>query len=531
MRDLDIAMRVIREQRYQSLKGTRWKRGKSVSSLDSYVRRNYLASAISFCFFSIVLSVIRYLETPSALGFEEAEVILFFYLFMTNAYNTVFFLSQVRSSSIMEPILHLPGVSVSRVLTLANLYYYGTSTLFVVVPSFVIFSILFSDYLSLLVLIFWSILYTLLGFTFGVAVMFAVSTRKGGNHSGIVRIIGGVIRVLGIVAAFVVFELWIYDPSLISPTVFANPNIFSSLAPVLNVAVTSMAPLSSGNPFYLPISVSVYLLITIALFRNNGWMLEKAYTAGVPQVSRTYRDATSRMRHGKYDKMIRKDLSILFRSPQNSVLIFLPLMLSMPALIPVILAKPDSPLALYYLALALPVMSASFYPLVTLISEGKAISLLFSLPIKKTDFMLSKILVSGIIFLLISASIIIFAGIYIGENLLLIVFTEFCLLAGYVYASVINFARNSRKITDQVTILNLDSFGGSVGIMVTFSITMMLLLVPVLSGSLVAYLRFGNFSNNFFILGLDTVLNAIMLILTVFVSLRAMKTMGVATFS
>lgn len=531
MLDMDVAMRVIREQRYLSLKGAKWKHGKSLRSLDSYVRRNYLASAVSFCFFSIVLSIIRYLETPSVLGFAEAEVILFFYLLMTNVYNAVFFLSQVRSSSIVEPVLHLPGISISRVLTLATLYYYGTATLFVVVPSFVIFSILYSNYLSLLVLIFWSFLYIILGFTFGVLTIYAVSRRSDSKHSGKVRMIGGAIRILGIVLAFVVFELWIYDPSLISPAVFARPGILSALIPVINVSVTSMQPFSNGNQIYLPFSAALYTAITIILFRNSSWMLEKAYTASLPQTSRSYRDTSTRMRRGKYDKMIRKDLSILFRSPQNSVLIFLPLMLSLPALIPVILAKPDSALAVYYLALSLPVMSASFYPLVTLVSEGKAISLLFSLPIKKSDFLLSKIFVSGMIFLVVSASIILFAGLYIGENLLLIAFTVFSILAGYTYTSVYNFIRMSRKITDQVTILNLDSFGGTFGIMMIFAVTMVLLLLPIFSGSLVAYFRFGNLSNDSFILGMDTILNALMLIATSLLALRSLRGTSVASYS
>lgn len=531
MRDLEIAMRVIREQRYHSLKGTKWKKGRSSRSLNSFVRKNYAASAIAFGSFSVVLSVIRYLETPSALGFAEADAILFFYLLMTNAYNAVFFLSQVKQSAIMEPVLHLPGVSIARVLTLANLYYYGTSTLFVVVPSFFMFALLFGQYLSLLVLVFWALLYTILGFCLGVIIMFIVSTRAGGSKSGSVRLVGGAIWFLGIVVVFVIFELWIYEPNLISPTIFYNPSILSSFLPVLEAVVTSVNPLSLHNVLYFPISATLYTVLTVALFRKTGYMLERVYLTGVQQKARTYRDTARRMRSGKYDKMFRKDLSILFRSPQNSVLVFLPLMLSLPALIPVMLARSGSPLSLYYLALSLPVMSASFYPLVTLISEGKAISLLFSLPIKKTDFLISKVLVSGTIFLVISAGIIIFAGLYIGENIVLIAFTEFCILAGYIYASMINFVRNSSKITDQVTILNLDSFGGTFGIMLTFGLTMILLLAPVLSGSLVAYMKFGNFSDNFFILGLDTVMNAFMLVATALLSLRMVRSVGVATFS
>ena len=531
MTDFTIAKRVIRELRYVSLKGTRWKKGKNVSALDSFVRRNYLASAVSFGFFSMVLSLIRYLETPSRLGFAEAEVILFFYLLITNAYNTVFFLSQVKTSSIMEPVLHLPEVSVSRVLMLACLYYYGTATLFVIIPSLVMYTLLFPEFISLIVLVFWTAIYTILGYSLGVLMVYAASMRSGTNGSGRTRMIGGLVRVLGIVIAFVIFELWIYDPNLISPTVFTSPSIASSFIPVLNVAVASLDPLSSHNMVFLPLSAAAYLLITAFLFRRSSGMLEKAYLAGSSQKSSSNRQTGRKMRHGRFDKLIRKDLLILFRSPQNSVLIFLPLMLSLPALIPVILARPDSPLALYYLTLSLPVMSASFYPLVTLISEGKAITLLFSLPIKKAHFLLSKIFVSGLIFLVVALIVVGFAGAYIGENPILIALTAYCILAGYVSASLINFVRVSRKITDQVTLLNLDSFGGSFGIMVTFALTMILVLAPVLSGSLIAYVSFRNFSDNFFILGLDTVLNAHMLVLTTVLAMRGMRHASIAAFS
>ena len=78
---LELARLIIREQRYFSLKGfARKTLRKNGRSLTSYVRRNYIASIISFSILSVGLAGIKYLESPTGSTLTEVIVVLFFYL-------------------------------------------------------------------------------------------------------------------------------------------------------------------------------------------------------------------------------------------------------------------------------------------------------------------------------------------------------------------------------------------------------------------------------------------------------------------
>ena len=137
--DFELAKLLIREQRYFSLKGFSRKNITRISRpISSYVRRNYIASVISFSILSLGLAAIKILEIPGSSTLSEVIVVLFFYLVIAGAYNTLFYFSQIKMANIIEPSIHLPRVRTERALILSYIYYYGSSTLFVVLPADVV---------------------------------------------------------------------------------------------------------------------------------------------------------------------------------------------------------------------------------------------------------------------------------------------------------------------------------------------------------------------------------------------------------
>ena len=529
---LELARLIIREQRYFSLKGfARKTLRKNGRSLTSYVRRNYIASIISFSILSVGLAGIKYLESPTGSTLTEVIVVLFFYLLLTGGYNALFFFSQIKMGNIAEYSMHLPNVRIERSMTLSFLYYYATSTAFVVIPAAFGYALFYHDPIGFFLILFWIAIYLMLGLFLGSVVLILSGEGMFQRKKGSRRYLSTALKAVFAILAFLLFEAWIYDPSLLPTAYFGSFSYIGSLLPVINVASTSFYVHSwyeAADAFF---SFTIYAILALLSLRGSEYFLLKFFTRPGKQVKEVTAPTAFMQTSGIGRSLLRKDTAIVFRSPQNSIMLFFPILLSIPVIIPFALASNFSALGLYYVMLEFPVICASFFPIIMLMAEGKGITSVFSLPLDRLRFLGSKFSLSLIIFLVASVLIMLVVAIVGKESLFSIVITEISILCGFVYVLIINLIRNSDHINDAVTILNFDSFGGNMGLMITFARSLLLLLIPALAVDAIVYLRYFSFSNSTLILGLDAFVNAVIMMAIVIYGRRTASGRAIAAFT
>jgi predicted permease len=530
--EFNLAKLIIREQRYFSLKGfARKTLKKNGRSLGSYVRRNYIASIISFSILSVGLSGIKYLESPTGSTLTEVIVVLFFYLLLTGGYNALFFFSQIKMGKIAEYSMHLPNVRIERTMTLSFLYYYATSTAFIVIPAAFGYAIIYDDLAAFFLIMFWVAIYLVLGLFLGSIVLLLSGEGMFKRKKGSKRYLSMALKAGFAILAFLLFEVWIYDPSLLPTTYFSSFSYIGSLLPIINVASTSFYVHTWDEAAIAFFSFAIYAVLAVLSLRGSEYFLMKFFTKpGKPSKEVT---APAGFMHtsGIGSSLIRKDTAIVFRSPQNSIMLFFPILLSVPVIIPFAIASNFSALGLYYVMLEFPVICASFFPIIMLMAEGKGITSVFSLPLDRFRFLGSKFSLSLIIFLAASISIITVIAAFGKEPLFSLVITEISIVCGFVYVLIINLIRNADHINDAVTILNFDSFGGNMGLMMTFARSLLLLLIPALAVDAIVYLKYYSFSNSTLILGLDAFVNAVIMVAIVIYGRKNALGRAIAAFT
>ncbi len=529
--EFTLAKLIIREQRYFSLKGfTRKGFRRKRRSLTSFVRRNYIASVISFSLLSLGLSAIKYFEAPASSTFSVVTVVLFFYLLIAGAYNALFFFSQVKAGNILDPSMSLPNVRLDLALTLSFIYYYASSTAFVTIPAAFAYSILFLDPAAFFVLLAWTAIYSLMGLGLGSAVLLATGGMMQ-KRSGRRRMAFSAIKILAIIFAFFLFEMWIYDPSLLPSSMFDHFSIFFAFVPIFNVASTSFYAHGLTAILLSIYSISIYVAVALSMLGYSRSALMRFFTEtrNVSAVERGQRKPNGR--RSLNSSLIKKDIAIVFRSPQNSIMIFLPLVLSLPLIVPVSLAGDTNPLGIYYIMLEFPVISASFFPIVMLISEARGITSMFSLPVDLLHFIRSKFAVSFYLFFAMSVALAILIAVFGHVPALSIILIEVALVTGFSSVLTVNFLKNSSRINDSTTILNFDSFGGNAGLMWTFARSLLIILAPVLISDLIVYSIYFSFSNTTLILSLDALFNTALMLLLINKGIRKASGKQIAAYT
>ena len=231
--DFQLAKLLIREQRYFSLKGFSRKNITRISRpITSYVRRNYIASIISFSILSLGLAAIKILEIPGPSTLSEVIVVLFFYLVIAGSYNALFYFSQIKMANIIEPSIHLPRVRTERALILSYIYYYGSSTLFVVLPAAFIYAFLFKNVIEFFIILWWAGIYSVLALLAGSIALVATGGNMFRRKAGKKKYAKSIVRIAAILFAFFFFEFWIYDPTFLPPNLFDHFNAIIAFIPV-----------------------------------------------------------------------------------------------------------------------------------------------------------------------------------------------------------------------------------------------------------------------------------------------------------
>ncbi len=530
--EFEMARLIIREQRYFSLKGfARKTLKKSGRSLTSYVRRNYVASIISFSILSIGLAGIKYLEAPTGSTFTEVIVVLFFYMLLTGGYNALFFFSQIKMGNIAEYSMHLPNIRIERTFVLSYMYYYATSTAFVVIPAAFGYAVLYRDPVEFFLILFWIAIYLMLGLFIGSVILLlsgeGMFERKKGTH----RYLSMAVKASFVILAFILFEAWIYDPSILPSGYFGSFSFAGALLPIINVSSTTFYAHSFPQIAVSMLSFLVYAGLAILSLKLSGKFLLRFFTRPGKSAKDAMDHTAFTQPSGINGSLLKKDTAIVFRSPQNSIMLFFPILLSIPVVIPFALAGNFSSLGLYYVMLEFPVICASFFPIIMLMAEAKGITSVFSLPLDRLRFLGSKLALSLIIFGVASIFLMLVVALIGREPIFSDIITEISILCGFVFILVINFIKNSEHINDSVTILNFDSFGGNLGLMITFGRSLLLLLLPTLAVDGVVYAMYSSFSNVNLIIGLDAIVNAIAMVAVLIYGRNRASGRAVASFT
>lgn len=516
----EIAKRIIYEQRYQSLKGNRGfisrfsQSGDARRSLRSYIISNYVASVFAFSLLSLALSFIK-LYGDDLSNLLTLEVLLFFYVMSANVFNSVLFLDSIATENILQPISVIPIERPAMIIPISYMLYYGSSSIFVMVPFlFISYSIIHSI-LFVLTGTIWTVIYILLGYVIG-SVLFSFLYRvRNPLKPSAFKNVATVLRLLVIVAVFSFFEVWIYDPQVLPPFITAPTHgILLSLIPV--IGVTSLLEVHTLLIREELISLFVY---TVVLILSYSVMSNRIYER-LKTPRENFSDTAERKNekiHGAMLTMVQKNIRLIFRKSQYSLMIFFPVMIAIPFAVPLILSGESgsfNPLGLYYVLLTIPVICASIYSLVSYISEGNAIPLLFTIPGLRRRDVESRSAAGIIVFAAIVIPLTIFimeTGRYSILDYLLIILN---LLAGFSFSFIFTIMRLQRKINPYVTVVNIDTFGGSFGLLLSFGTVLFLILIPVLMGAAISiYLLSGGATAT---LSIDLGLNLFLLLLVSF---------------
>ncbi|EQD34647.1 permease, partial [mine drainage metagenome] len=253
--------------------------------------------------------------------------------------------------------------------------------------------------------------------------------RKKGPRRYLSMAIKGAFAIL----AFILFEVWIYDPSILPTSYFGSFSYVGALLPIINVSSTSFYVYSVPQ---VAISVLSYLVYAgLAIFSLK--LSEKFLLGFFTRPGRSAKEAVTPSAFiqplGVNGSLLKKDTAIVFRSPQNSIMLFFPILLSIPVVIPFALASNFSALGLYYVMLEFPVICASFFPIIMLMAEAKGITSVFSLPLDRFRFLGSKFTLSLIIFGVASILLMAVIALIGKEPLLSDIITEISILCGFVF--------------------------------------------------------------------------------------------------
>ncbi len=525
----EISKRIIFEQRYQSLKGNsafisrfRADGRRTGRSLRSFIISNYIASVFSFSLLSVALTFVRLINNYST-DLPELELLLYFYVFSANIFNTIFFLDGLVSENILQPLAALPLENPQSILPISYMLYYGSSSTFVVTPFLLLEFLSNHSLLMLITGLLWMAVYIFLGYIAGSLIFHYLYRFRNPSRPSVMKNMGTLFRVFVIVLIFSFFEVWVYDPQILPATFLpASQNALFSLIPVINTpmlvrqSLTGFGFLLDGSAFFLFASVTalIYIGTHRLLFERILIPREGGMKHGE---NSSYRAGNVRM------ALFMKNLRIIVRKSQYSLMLFFPVMVAIPFAVPLILSNASSssfnPLGLYYALLTIPVVCASIYSLLSFVSEGGAISIMFILPGSTRANVISKSFVGVVIFSCIVfplTLLIMGAGRYTAVDFLLVPLN---LIAGFSFSYLNLLKRLSRKLSPYITVVNIDTFGGSFGLLVSFGFVLVQMLTPVIAGAVITMFAFPSGGRSF-TLAVDLALNLILLLYSIFMVSR-----------
>lgn len=516
-----IAKRLIFEQRYQSLKGnssfiSRFSGGKGGRSLRSFIIANYMASVFSFALLSLSLTFVRLLSQANA-GLSELELLLFFYVYTANIFNAIFFLDGVVSENLLQPVSSLPLEEPGNIIPESYMLYYGSSSVFVIIPFLLLELVSNHSILMFVFGILWMLVYIVFGYLSGALIFHYLYRFRNPAKPSVMKNAGTLFRVFVIVLIFSFFEIWVYDPQVL-PASFtpAAHGILFYFIPILNSPILVNAHITAHGILWNIISIVSYTAVLFLIYKLFHMRLFRNLLLPEQKIKNFTGDSKFSANNPKFSLYL-KNIRIVLRKTQYSLMLFFPVMVAIPFAVPLILSNAASdsynPLGLYYALLTIPVICASIYSLISFISEGNAISLYFILPDMKRSNVLSKSKVGISIFSCIVFPLTLFimsTGHYTVLEYLLVPLN---LVVGFSFAYLNLLRRFSGKLSPQITMVNIDTFGGSIGLLISFGFVLIQMLGPVIIGALITEMVYSNSGSTVTLL-IDFLINAAFLVIS-----------------
>ena len=486
----ELSSRIVSEQRYLALKdSTKFQQRATASTRQGYryirrlIRTSYAVTSLMMFLFSYLLVVANNGVNNPVAHVQLISFVIYAYIFIFSLYSVIMFINIIRGYGLFEPIKPLPTSIGHQVLHISWFVYNGSSSLFIVVPLIYEYTVLTHSYYAIPLGIIWAFATMALGYMCGVILV----TYIGGTHHhtrrGKLGALSNVARILGVIVAFVIFEIALQEPGSLPalPPISFHP--YYMFVPLINISYTAY-PVS-----YLFGTILTEILVTLLYAGAIGILFLKFNSIIFGRItnqeshSAQAREGTGRKAivHGFYRNTFIKDIRNIFRKPQNATLVILPVIFVTPTLFQIFFYSSSvsfGSVSLYYALMSIVVVSSTFYAIALIISEGNGISVLQSLPLKVSEIIYSKNIVGTVIFASIVTPISILFLMKESPGILVMFLLPANLVVVYIYTSLFNIRRLVRKLPKGASTVNFYSFGGGIAMTIMFLITMAMAVVP-----------------------------------------------------
>lgn len=480
------------EQRYSALKNLTsfQKRLNGAVNSGRYISRfvwfNYIAGAITFSLISAFVILWNGLVVFGGDYLRESSMIfvLFVYALMINVYNALYFLGSVRRGHLVEPLAYSPVARPESILMRCYLKYYASLSFFITMPGTIFLAMRTGSTAVIPLALAWTAGMTLFSWPIGVLISY-----RSGRPRRKLGFIDPIFRIFSFAVSLAALEVILFLPQLI-PSLLPNlPSPVSLALFPINIAYILQGTfVSSSLPLMGIAATSLYLVFFIAaVYLTLNYLGRRIRAGGL--------DQTVGPRKGSYYSepvpraLERKDRKILLRDTQVATLIAIPIIVAIPTVFPVFLPPSGvnaNPLGIYYLLLSVTAVCAAFYPSILLISESGSFSIWRQLPVFPVAMLRSKLKLALKMFLIVVIPLMAAALLRSGSSIPFYLSISAGLVSGFVFLSIVNTRYLYGKIPREAERVNLDTFGGNLGMLLLFSTSIILLVIPIVAGNFIA---------------------------------------------
>lgn len=526
--DFFLSKRLMIEQRYQALKSnqTFLRNVQKSKNPGEYVEKFVLRSYYGICFFFTLFSLLISAEylIDGATGFKsftEGQIgfVIFLYALVVSASSSFFFLSSLNSERLIEPLTIMPVEISPFMISISWFMFTGSATFFIIFPPLIISVFFFHNFLSILFGFLWGGILIFTGFSISSLIYVFLNSRKSTSGRKVRSGLTNALKLLAFIAVFSIFDLSLYFPQFVT---YISPNLYGTVKYFIPLLGLRYIVFNTNPTFqtilYSSISTGIYVLLAFFLFVYSSSSITKLMMEKVNVTKSTFESAKKTFKtKSKRTALVEKDIKIVTRKMQNLTLMLLPLFFTLPTVFSIYATGSIGTLnasSAYLGLLSLLIISASFYSMQLIISEGDGLENLRILPVTNWDIIKSKLTTGLIIFSLFSIPIIF---ILVGIGILRItldILIEIDLAVGYIFASIISLRWLMKKIPKDAMTVNFYSFNGSLGIFFLFAVPAISAgIFPIMVILIYTFLASSIFANSFEFLMLIFIFNIIALYL------------------
>jgi len=487
----EISRRIMIEQKYNAVKNfsSFIKRQKKSRSVQRMIMLNYWVGSIAFLSISIILIYSRLLSGYSEIKFANIGFVIFVYGFLISVYNSMLLIQSVKSNYLLQPLKALPMKGNNMILFFCYLIFYGSSIAFLTVPSLIVYFLFTGNYYSLLFGSVWTLIMIFSGFVFGS--LFAVISYKaiGKSARKSLKTIGAALKYAAIIGSLIVFEIVIYVPESISnfiPTLSGMARYYTF---ILNIPYSVFLV----TPVYADLLIDLmFSIIYLSLFLLLGILLSRIAFERINNIEEDPKNKSigKPPKTEKFNKsLVRKDLMLIVREPQNINLIMTPVIITLPIILSLYGGSGHvSALGVYYLLLTLVAFASSFYTIMGMVSENRGFPGYRILPVTDSEIARSKVFSNLIIFLFILVPVSVVSVVITSSPFIYLLILPLVLIFSFIDTSLWNASRLLKRIPSDSEVINMESFGGNLGFMKLFVFTLVFLLIPVFFLELISHI-------------------------------------------